>query len=93
MAGSGIWGQHIVSCPGSAEQQTLIDRAASRLGKTRMEFMHDNDREAAENALLDRRLFPLDDCSYERFLARLDAPVAPSDALKKLFAAPAPWER
>ncbi len=58
-----------------------------------MKIMPDNDREAAENAPLDRRLFLLDDSDYERFIARLDAPVAPSDALRNLLAAPAPWER
>lgn len=55
--------------------------------------MHDNDLEAAVNALLDRRLFLLDDSDYERFVTRLDAPVAPSEALRNLLAAPAPWER
>ncbi|MBT3627761.1 MAG: DUF1778 domain-containing protein, partial [Rhodospirillaceae bacterium] len=45
----------------SAEQKALIDRAASHLGKTRTEFMLDSAREAAENALLDQRLFLLND--------------------------------
>ncbi len=70
-----------------------IDRATSRFGKTRMEFMIESDREAAINDLLNRRLFLLDDSDYERFVARLDAPVAPSNALKNLLAASAPWER
>ncbi len=77
----------------SAEQKALIDRAASRLGKTRTEFMLDSAREAAENTLLDQRLFLLNDSDYERFVACLDAPVEPSDALKNLLATPAPWER
>ena len=77
----------------SAEQKALIDRAASRLGKTRTEFMLESAREAAENTLLDQRLFLLDDSDYARFVARLDEPVAPSDALRKLLATPAPWER
>lgn len=77
----------------SAEQKALIDRAASRLGKTRTEFMLDSAREAAENTLLDQRIFLLGDYDYERFVARLDAPVEPSDALKKLLATPAPWEQ
>ncbi len=77
----------------SAEQKALIDRAASRLGKSRTEFMLDSAREAAENTLLDQRLFLLDDSDYARFVARLDAPVEPSDALEKLLATPAPWER
>ena len=77
----------------TAEQKALIDRAASRLGKTRTEFMLDSAREAAENALMDQRLFLLGDADYEEFVARLDAPVEPSDALKKLLSTPAPWER
>ncbi len=76
----------------SAEQKALIDRAASRLGKTRTEFMLDSAREAAENALLDQRLFLLDDSDHERFVTLLDAPVEPSTALRKLLATPAPWE-
>lgn len=77
----------------SAEQKALIDRAASRLGKTRTDFMLDSAREAAENTLLDQRLFLLDDSRYEQFVACLDEPVEPSDALKKLLSTPAPWER
>lgn len=77
----------------SAEQKALIDRAASRLGKTRTDFMLDSAREAAENTLLDQRLFLLDDSRYEQFVACLDEPVKPSDALKKLLSTPAPWER
>ena len=77
----------------SAEQKALIDRAASRLGKTRTDFMLDSAREAAEDTLLDQRLFLLDDADYEQFVARLNAPVEPSDALRQLLSTPSPWER
>ena len=77
----------------SAEQKALIDRAAARLGKTRTEFMLDSARVAAENALLDERLFLLDEARYAAFLACLDQPVEPSEALRKVLAAPSPWER
>ncbi len=77
----------------SAEQKALIDRAAARLGKTRTEFMLDAAREAAENAMLDQRLFLVDEPDYDRFVARLDAPVEPTDALRKLLSTSAPWER
>ena len=83
----------MVSCTGSAEQKALIDRAASRLGKTRTEFMLDSAREAAENALLDRRLFLLDASNHANFVARLGAPAEPSAALKKPLATSAPWAR
>ena len=77
----------------SAEQKALIDRAASRLGKTWTEFMLDSAREAAENTLLDQRLFLLDEARYAEFVACLDAPVEPTEALKKVLSAPSPWER
>ena len=77
----------------SAEQKALIDRAAARLGKTRTEFMLDSAREAAETALLDERLFLLDGADYEAFVARLDQPVEPTEALRRLLATPSPWER
>jgi uncharacterized protein (DUF1778 family) len=77
----------------SAELKALIDRAASRLGKTRTEFMLDSAREAAENTLLDQRLFLLDESRYAEFVACLDAPVEPTEALKKVLSATSPWER
>jgi len=77
----------------SAEQKALIDRAAACLGKTRTEFMLDSAREAAENTLLEQRLFGLDEARYAEFVACLDAPVEPAEALRKLLAAPSPWER
>ncbi len=55
--------------------------------------MLDSAREAAENTLLDQRLFLLDDSRYAKFAACLDAPVEPTEALKKLLTAPSPWER
>ena len=77
----------------SAEQKALIDRAAARLGKTRTEFMLDSAREAAENTLLDQRLFLLDEARYTEFVTCLDAPVEPTAALKKVLSVPSPWER
>lgn len=77
----------------TAEQKALIDRAAALLGKSRTEFMLESAREAAEDALLDRRLFLLDDAQYERFEACLDAPAEPGEALRRLLAASTPWEK
>ena len=77
----------------SAEQKALIDRAASRLGKSRTEFMLDSARAAAESALLDQRLFLLDEPRFEEFAACLDAPVEPSEALETVLTTPPPWER
>lgn len=77
----------------TAEQKALIDRAAARLGKSRTEFMLDSAREAAENALLDQRLFLLDEPQFAAFAASLDAPVEPTDGLRKVLTTKSPWER
>lgn len=75
----------------SIDQKALIDRAALRLGKTRAEFMLDSAREAAENVLLDQRLFLLDDETLKAFESMLNAPAEPSEALIKTLSAPARW--
>lgn len=85
--------RRVINLRVSAEQKALIDRAASCLGKSRTEFMLDSARQAAENALLDQRLFLLDDAGYKEFNTLLDAPVGAISALKKLLSTPPPWER
>ena len=75
----------------SAEQKGLIDRAAAALGKTRTEFMLESAQRAAEQALLDQRLFPLDDDRFAAFAERIDAPARPSAELRRLLAARPPW--
>lgn len=74
-------------------RRALIDRAAEATGKSRTEFILDAATRASEEALLDRRVFPLDEAAYEAFVAALDAPARPVAELRKLLAEPAPWER
>ena len=76
----------------SHEQKALIDRAASCLGKSRTEFILDTTREAAEQVLLDRRLYLLDDERFAAFEAALTAPVEASAALCKTMNTPPPWK-
>lgn len=75
------------------QRRDLIDRAAKATGKTRTEFILENATRAAEEALLDRRVFHLDADQYEAFERALNAPPQPSAELRKLLAEPAPWER
>ena len=77
----------------SPDQKALVDRAASLLGKSRTEFMLESARRAAEEALLDRRLFLLDDSRYRDFVQCLDASGEPGPALKELLTAPGPWDK
>ena len=74
-------------------QRTMIDRAAAITGKSRTEFVLEAACKAAEDVLLDRRLFVLDDAAYRRFMAILDAPPKPNPGLKRLLGRKAPWER
>jgi uncharacterized protein (DUF1778 family) len=76
----------------SREQRNLIDQAALVLGKSRSEFMLETICREAEEVLLDRTFFQLDDDAYSRFSEMLDAPTAPSDALRNLLRRKAPWE-
>ena len=73
-------------------QRDLIDKAAAMRHKTRSDFMLEAACQEAENVLLDRRLFHLEDEDYEAFESALKAPVSDNPALRKLLAKRAPWE-
>lgn len=75
-----------------AEQQDLIDRAARSVGKSRTEFILDASRREAANVLRDQSIYLLDPEGYDRFVAMLDAPPAPTQALRDLLTEPSPWE-
>ncbi len=74
------------------DQRALIDKAASSLNKTRSDFMLEVACQAAENVLLDQRLFLVDDEAFNTFQAQLDAPVANNERLHNLLNRKSPWE-
>ena len=74
------------------EVRALIDQAATLQGKSQSDFMLEASRRAAEEALLDRDFFRVDPDTYARFVALLDAPPAPNEALRKWMNHAAPWE-
>ena len=74
------------------DQRALIDKAASSLNKTRSDFMLEVACQAAENVLLDQRLFLVDDEAFNTFKAQLDAPVANNERLHNLLNRKSPWE-
>ena len=47
----------------------------------------------AEAVLLDKRLFWVDDDTYDRFMTRLDAPPAANPELRALLNSKALWEK
>ena len=75
------------------QRRDLIDRAAKATGKTRTEFILESATRAAEEALLDRRVFHLDAAQYKAFEQALAAPPRPSAQLRALLAKQPPWER
>lgn len=74
-------------------QKTLIDRAATALGRNRSDFMLDAACHEAESVLLDRRYFVLSEAEFKRFVSVLDKPPAPNPRLERLLRAKAPWNR
>jgi len=73
-------------------QRALIDKAASSLNKTRSDFMLEAACQAAENILLDQRLFLVDEDTFNAFQAQLDAPVADNAKLHYLLNQKSPWD-
>jgi uncharacterized protein (DUF1778 family) len=82
----------LISLRVPTQRLELIDRAAQVIGKTRTEFLLESATRAAVDALLDRRLFFLDDAQYKAFQIALDAPP-PNTELAQVLAARAHWER
>jgi len=74
-------------------QRDLIDQAAALLNKSRSDFMLEAACQAAEDVLLDQRLFSLDVKAFAAFEKTLKTPVGDVVALRKLLAEKAPWEK
>ena len=70
----------------------LIDRAARVAGKTRTDFILDTVKKAAEDTILDQRLFLLDSAQWEAFSAALDAPPSANPKLEALLARRPAWD-
>ena len=49
--------------------------------------------QAAENVILDQRMFNLNDAQYAEFIDLLDAPVTANPALDALLARKPQWEK
>ena len=74
-------------------QEQLIRRAAEATHKNVTDFVLDSACTAAEQALLDRRLFLVDEASWQRFQAILERPAEAKPGLRKLLETPPPWEQ
>ena len=73
-------------------QRALIDAAAEILHKSRTGFILEMACQAAENVILDRRVFNFNDEQYAEFIDMLDAPVSDEAAIDKLLARKPQWD-
>jgi uncharacterized protein (DUF1778 family) len=74
-------------------QRDLIDQAAQRLGRSRSDFMLEAACREAQDVLLDQTFFAFDAGTFAKFRAMLDRPLPPTDRLRRLLKARAPWDK
>lgn len=77
----------------SEAQLAVLRRAAEVTHKSLTDFILDSACTAAEQTLMDQRLFMASSQDYQALLDLLDRPARSNAGLKKLFAQPAPWEQ
>ena len=70
----------------TSKLKALLQRAAASSHKNVTEFLLEAGINAAEDALVDRRIFRLDDRQWQAFQAILDRPVADKPRLTRLLA-------
>lgn len=75
------------------QQKSLIDRAATAVGRNRSDFMLDAACQQAESVLLDQRYFILPAADFKKFSALLDKSPASNPRLEKLLRTKAPWDK
>jgi uncharacterized protein (DUF1778 family) len=74
------------------QQQMLIQRGAELKQKSVSQFILESACAVAEQALLDQRLFFVDEEQWNSFQEALNRPAEVKPALKKLLEEKAPWE-
>ncbi len=83
----------VINFRAPAAKQALIDHAAEISGKNRTEFILEASCEKAREVLADQTHFAVSRKILQRFNLLIDAPLANTEALKRLLSKPAPWER
>ena len=74
------------------EQEAVLRRAAEVAHKSLTDFILDSACLAAEQTLLDQRLFMVSGGQYQTLLTLLDQPEQPNEGLRDLFSRKAPWD-
>lgn len=74
------------------EQESVLRRAADVAHKSLTDFILDSACLAAEQTLLDQRLFLVSGERYQSFLDLLEGPAQDNEGLRELFSKPSPWQ-
>ncbi|MBU0995356.1 MAG: DUF1778 domain-containing protein [Proteobacteria bacterium] len=77
----------------TSHQESLIRKAAEISGKNVTQFVLNSACEAAENTLIDQRIFFTDDKKYRAFQKALERSARIKPKLQKLMRTDAPWEK
>tara|TARA_R110001592_G_scaffold15640_1_gene67788 strand:+ start:89 stop:376 length:288 start_codon:yes stop_codon:yes gene_type:complete len=75
----------------TAHQESVLRRAAEVANKSLTDFVLDSAYQAAEQTLLDQRLFAISPEQSVTLLELLDRPAQDNAGLKDLFSREAPW--
>ena len=75
------------------EQEAVLRRAADMAHKSLTDFILDSACLAAEQTLLEQRLFMVSGGQYQALLTLLDQPEQPNEGLRDLFSRKAPWDQ
>ena len=75
------------------QQEAILRRAAEVAHKSLTDFILDSACLAAEQTLLDQRLFMVSGTQYAALMDLLDRPAQDNLGLKDLFSRKAPWDK
>lgn len=75
------------------EQEAVLRRAAEVSRKSLTEFILDSACQAAEQTLIDQRLFMVSGTQYQALMDLLEGPLQDNEGLRDLFARPTPWAK
>ncbi len=74
------------------EQEAVLRRAAEVAHKSLTDFILDSACLAAEQTLLDQRLFMVSGSQYQALMDLLEQPEQTNEGLRDLFSRKAPWD-
>ena len=74
------------------EQEAVLRRAADVAHKSLTDFILDSACLAAEQTLMDQRLFMVSGSQYQALMDLLERPEQANEGLANLFARKAPWD-